>query len=138
MMLFRPRARPFEGRVEKRRGGLQVILALEEVKVRLADVVILVEGFIFDGSDAPHVAPLAHRQEEVHIRVFMEGMLLAVELVVCIHIQRRDPLRAVPVDAKGKLHKAAHLGLVGGVDLLDGDHADSGRAGFLKNITDFS
>jgi hypothetical protein len=56
---------------------------------------ILIERLIFDGSDPPHIPPIPYRDEKIHIRMFMKGMLLPVEVHVSIHMQRRHPLRTI-------------------------------------------
>ena len=113
---------PLEDGLEQGRGGLRVVLALEEVEIGFFRMVILIEWTVLDGGDAAHVAAVAHSQEEFHVGVLVKGMLLRVKLVIRVQVERRHPLRTVSVEAMRKFHKTAHLGFVGGIYLFDVEH----------------
>src|SRR6185503_9821125 len=92
-MLFRPGDHP----IEKRACGFQIVLTIEEIETGLLHAMIFVEWFIFDRGNAPHILPITDGQEKAHIRMFMEGMLPAVEIHIGVNIQRRHPLRTILV-----------------------------------------
>src|SRR5215207_10494459 len=83
---------------------------------------IFVEGFIFDHGNTPHIPTIAHCQEKIHIRMFMKGMLSAVEVHISIDIKRRHPLWTIPVQLIRQLHKALYLCPVICIHFFDGEH----------------
>ena len=113
---------PFESGLEKSASCFLIIFTIEEVKISLFRFVILIEWLVFNRGNPPHILPIAHSQEKIHIRVLMKRVLLAVEVSVSIHVQQRHPLRTIFVQLVRELDEAFHLGFVFGINFLDGEH----------------
>ncbi|MBM3125865.1 MAG: MFS transporter, partial [Chloroflexi bacterium] len=116
------RSRPLEGGIEQRLGGLVIVFAFEQVKIRFACLMIGIEGFVLDHCNAADVPSITRRQKEIHIGVLVKGMLPAVQLIVGVNVQRRHPLAATGVQPLRELDKPPHLPPILGIHFRDSNH----------------
>ena len=106
-------------------GGLLVLLALEEIELRLAHIVIFIERAVLQDRQAPNVFPIPYGDEIFAVGVLIEGVFLPVEHRLDVHQDGGHPLGGVRVELEGDAGEAAHLRLGTGIDFLDGEHEAS-------------
>ena len=76
-----------------------------------------------DEANPSDIPPIAYSDKKVGLRVLIKGMLLAIELIVRVDVERRYPLRILSIQSVRQLNEPSDLTLVPRVDLLDLDHA---------------
>jgi hypothetical protein len=113
---------PIEDPLEKCLCGIRVILAVEEVELRLACAVVSVEGRFSSAGDAPYIPPIPRGDEKVGVGVFVKRMAVSVEHHPDILHERGAPLGVALVEPIGKLHKPLALFTATGIDFLKGKH----------------
>src|SRR6185369_14019885 len=85
-------------------------------------LVIIIERLIFGSADSTDHVPIPHRDKEVSFGMLEKWMLLSVEGQICIHIQRRYPLRTILVQLVRKINESLDLTFVVCIDFFDGKH----------------
>ncbi len=92
-------AQPCGDGVEQRDEHLGVLLELEEAKPPPAGVVLVVEGVVDLGADAPDDAPVAAREEVLGFAVGEVGVHAPVQEDVALELQRGHPQWVVSMQA---------------------------------------
>ena len=82
----------------------------EEIKLGNVRIVIFVEAPVFHHPEPTHILPIAHRDEEITIRMLVEGMFVLVEHGFNIDANWRHPLRRIFVELEGDAYKTTQLG----------------------------
>src|SRR5204862_7137923 len=88
---------------------LGVVIGREEAEQPPLVALKLVEAVVHVGGDAAHRRPAAPGQEVLGLGVLEEGVLIAVEVLLALRDQRRNPHGLVPVQSPGKADEPHEL-----------------------------